>query len=97
MADHEAVASNAKFLDALDRAWRTMWQGFILDALVAIGMGLLVLLETGDLSSPLFWSAVALLVGKSFAMSFASFLARLKVDPKTPQVKPEVVAIEPAE
>lgn len=82
MADHAAVASNAKFLDALDRAWRTMWQGFILDALVAVGGGMLILLETGDLTSPVFWSAVALLVGKSFAMSLASFLARLKVDPK---------------
>lgn len=84
MADHAELASNAKFLDALDRAWRTMWQGFILDALVAIGGGALVLLETGDLGSPVFWSAVALLVGKSFAMSIASFLARLKVEPKSP-------------
>ena len=83
MADHAEVVSNAKFLDALDRAWRTMWQGFILDALVAVGGGALVLLETGDLTSPVFWSAVALLVGKSFAMSIASFLARLKVDPKS--------------
>ena len=85
MADHEAVASNAKFLDALDRAWRTMWQGFLVDALVATGAGMIVMLETGDLTSPVFWSAVGLMVGKSFAMSLASFLARLKVDPKTPQ------------
>ena len=83
MADHAEVASNAKFLDALDRAWRTMWQGFILDALVAVGGGALVLLETGDLTSPVFWSAVGLLVAKSFAMSIAAFLARLKVDPKS--------------
>ena len=82
MADHAAITSNAKFLDALDRAWRTLWQGFILDALVAVGAGLMVMLETGDLTSPVFWSAVGLMVGKSFAMSLASFLARLKVDPK---------------
>lgn len=88
MADH--LASNLKFLDALDRAWRTLWQGFIVDALVAVGVGLLLLLETGDITSPLFWSGVAVLVGKSFAVSFASFLSRLKVDPKTPQVNPAI-------
>ena len=83
MADH--VASNLKFLDALDRAWRTLWQGFILDGLSAAGGGLILLLADGDLTSPLFWGSVGLLFAKSLAMSFASFLARLKVEPKTPQ------------
>lgn len=87
MADHEAVASNAKFLDALDRAWRTLWQGFILDGLAAAGTGLVVLLADGDLTSPLFWGTVGLLFAKSLAMSFASFLARMKVAPKTPQLR----------
>lgn len=85
MADHAAVASNAKFLDALDRAWRTLWQGFILDGLAAAGTGLVVLLADGDLTSPVFWGTVGLLFAKSLAMSLASFLARLKVEPKTPQ------------
>ena len=85
MGDHEAVQSNAKFLDALDRAWRTLWQGFILDGLSTAGAGLIVLLADGDLTSPLLWSAAGLMVAKSLAMSFASFLARLKVEPKTPQ------------
>ena len=86
MGDHEAeVTSNAKFLDALDRAWRTLWQGFILDGLSAAGGGLILLLADGDLTSPLFWGSVGLLFAKSLAMSFASFLARLKVEPKTPQ------------
>lgn len=82
MADHAAVASNATFLDALDRAWRTMWQGFILDGLTVAGAGLVVLVKDGDLTSPVFWSAAGLMVAKSLAMSLASFLARLKVDPK---------------
>lgn len=83
MGDHEAeVTSNAKFLDALDRAWRTIKQGILLDAGVMIGGGLLVLMETGDLTSPLFWSAVGILVAKSLLMSAASFLHRLKSDPK---------------
>ena len=85
MGDHEAVQSNAKFLDALDRAWRTLWQGFILDGLTTAGAGMVVLLSDGDITSPVLWGSVALLFGKSLAMSFASFLARLKVDPKTPQ------------
>jgi hypothetical protein len=82
MGEHEAVASNAKFLDALDRAWRTLWQGFILDGLTAAGAGMVLLLQQGDVASPTFWGAVGLLFGKSLAMSFASFLARLKVEPK---------------
>lgn len=86
MADHAAVASNAKFLDALDRAWRTAWQGFLLDGLTVAGAGLAVLLADGDLSSPTFWAAAGLMVAKSIAMSFASFLARLKVEPKAPQL-----------
>ena len=85
MGRYEAVQSNAKFLDALDRAWRTLWQGFILDGLSAAGGGLILLLADGDLTSPLFWGSVGLLFAKSLAMSFASFLARLKVEPKTPQ------------
>ena len=86
MADHKAeVASNSKFLDALDRAWRTLWQGFIVDGLATAGGGLVVLLADGDITSPVFWGTVGLLFAKSLAMSFASFLARLKVEPKTPQ------------
>lgn len=57
---------------------RTLWQGFIVDALVAVGLGLSVLVGSGDLTSPAFWSAVGLLVGKSFLTSVASWLTRLK-------------------
>jgi hypothetical protein len=57
---------------------RTLWQGFIVDALVAIGLGLAVLLGDGDITSPAFWSAVGILVGKSFLTSVASWLTRFK-------------------
>lgn len=60
---------------------RTLWQGFIVDALAAIGLGLATLLATGDLGSPAFWTAVGLLVGKSFLTSVASWLTRLKATP----------------
>jgi len=66
---------------------RTLWQGFAVDALVAIGLGLAVLLGDGDITSPAFWSAVGILVGKSFLTSIASWLTRLKpVLPEDPTV-----------
>lgn len=83
MADHDAVASNAKFLDALDRAWRTFKQGVLVDALSIIGGGTLVLLQSGDVMSPAFWSAVGILTVKTFVMTIASFLHRMKSAPKT--------------
>jgi hypothetical protein len=68
--------------DAIERALRTLWQGFIVDGLSVAGAGLVILLADGDLRSPLFWSAAGLMVAKSLAVSFASFLARLKSTPK---------------
>lgn len=61
---------------------RTLWQGFIVDALVAIGLGLSVLLGTGDITSPAFWTAVGILVGKSFLTAIASWLTRFKPAPE---------------
>lgn len=79
MPDH---AAPSVIPDAVERALRTLWQGFIVDGLSVAGAGLIVLLADGDLTSPLFWSAAGLMVAKSLAVSFASFLARLKIAPK---------------
>jgi hypothetical protein len=79
MADH---AAPSVIPDAFERALRTLWQGFIVDGLSVAGTGLVILLADGDLTSPLFWSAAGLMVAKSLAVSFASFLARLKSTPK---------------
>ena len=78
MAAHSASTS---ILDPVATSpWaRTLWQGFIVDALIAVGLGLVVLLGDGDISSPAFWGAVGILVGKSFMTSIASWLTRLKV------------------
>lgn len=65
---------------------RTLWQGFIVDALVAIGLGLSVLLSDGDITSPTFWSAVGILVGKSLLTSVASWMTRFK--PVLPEASP---------
>jgi hypothetical protein len=67
--------------DALERAWRTLWQGFLVDGLAAAGAGLVILLADGDLTSPVFWNAAALMVGKSILTSMASYMARLKSTP----------------
>jgi hypothetical protein len=80
MAAHSADPN--KYTDAMERALRTLWQGFIVDGLSTAGAGLLLLLNDADLTSPLFWSAAGLLVAKSLLVAFASYLTRLKVPPK---------------
>lgn len=76
------VADAATKADAWNRAGRTLWQGIGVDACVAVGLGSAVLLETGDVTSPLFWGTLGVLVVKSFLTSGASYLTRLKVAPK---------------
>lgn len=78
--------------DALQRALRTLWQGFGTDALIAIGAGLTLLVSTGDVTSPLFWGAVGVLVVKSVLVALASYLQRLH---KVPKPLPELPLPEP--
>ncbi|POH58931.1 hypothetical protein [Arthrobacter glacialis] len=68
--------------DAIQRALRTLWQGFGTDALIAIGAGLMLLLNSGDVLSPVFWGAVGVLVIKSVLVALASYLQRLGKAPK---------------
>jgi hypothetical protein len=77
MADHVDLIK----ADALERAARTLWQGIGIDALVTIGAGTLVLVQDGNILSPALWGTIGALVVKSFTMSAASYLARLKVAP----------------
>jgi hypothetical protein len=72
----------ARYADALDRAWRTFKQGILIDALGAIGTGVLVLMEKVDPTEPAFWNLVGAIVLRSFAAAAASFLHRLKTEPK---------------
>ncbi len=70
----QRVAVSAK-ADALQRALRTLWQGVAIDALYAVGAGLVVLLSGGpDVLSGAFWAAGGVLVLKSFLTALASFL-----------------------
>lgn len=85
MAKHstDAPAIPARYLDALDRAWRTFKQAVLVDALIVIGAGVLTLMDQMDPSSTQFWAAVGGLVIKSLLTSTASYLHRLKTPPKT--------------
>ncbi|WP_104086577.1 hypothetical protein [Arthrobacter sp. GMC3] len=78
--------------DAWQRALRTLWQGFGTDALIAIGAGLVLLLDGGDVTSPLFWAAVGVLIIKSILVALASYLQRLR---KAPNPLPEPPLPEP--
>lgn len=69
--------------DAVQRAFRTLWQGIGVDALYAVGAGLSVLLLGGtDVLSAAFWVAAGVLVLKSFLTALASYLQRLRAAPK---------------
>lgn len=87
MADHALTTTKA---DALQRAIRTLWQGFGIDALIAIGVGLTLLLDGGDVLSPVFWGGVLVLVVKSLLVSLASYLQRLRKAPAELPADPEL-------
>lgn len=76
-----AVTNAEVKADALNRASRTLWQGIGIDAGVAVGLGTAVLLETGDVTSPIFWGTLGVLVVKSVLTSVASYLTRLRSTP----------------
>lgn len=84
MADHAAPVSVK--LDALNRAWRTLYTAFGADALLLIGAGLLTLLEKVEITSQAFWIGLGILVVKSVLTALGSYLLRLK---KAPRVDPE--------
>lgn len=81
MADHAAPSTSILDNVATSPWARTLWQGFIVDALAAIGLGLSVLLGTTDPASPVFWTLAWGIVAKSFLTALASYLTRLKAAP----------------
>jgi hypothetical protein len=80
MAEH---VQETKYSDALNRAWRSFQQNILIDAMVAVGAGLTILIGEADVTSATFWSAVGVLVLKSVLVSTASYLHRLKSDPNS--------------
>lgn len=88
MGDHEVVSSNIKFLDALDRAWRTLYSLVGVDVLLLLGNGLIQLLDNEDPMGPTFWWLLLVLVIKTLLGAIASFMLRYA---KRPAVEPVVV------
>lgn len=91
MADHTATQT-PKYFDALVRAWRTLYTGFILDALVLIGGGIGSLVLEKEVTTEAFWITFGILVAKSFMTALGSYLLRLKVTPKNAQPEASVPA-----
>lgn len=87
MADHAAPLSVK--LDALNRAWRTLYTAFGADAALLIGAGLLTMLDKLDITTSTFWIGLGVLVVKSLLTAFGSYLLRLK---KAPHVDPNPTA-----
>lgn len=72
--------------DALVRAGRTFWTSVGVDIVVAIGVGMIVLLNSGDPMTPAFWLGLAALVVRSAATGIATYFARLKFPPSSADV-----------
>lgn len=82
MAEHEAVPTNVRFLDALDRAWRTLYSLVGVDVLLLLGNGLTQLLNDNDPMGGQFWWLLLVLVIKTLLGAVASFLLRYARQPK---------------
>ena len=85
MSEQPVVPTNVK-LDALNRAWRTLYTALGADAALLIGTGLLELLDKVDISTGAFWIGFGLLIGKSVLTALGSYLLRLKVAPRVDPV-----------
>ena len=82
MGDHVAE----RWSDAIVRALRTFYTSVGVDILLAIGVGLTLMLNGGDVMSPAFWLAVLGLVVRSTVTGIATYFARLKLPPRNTQV-----------
>lgn len=78
--EHSATGRGEVERDARQRAWRTFWQGFLVDvgaAVVAVLVTALVDIQWTEE----FWLAVGSLAAKTLIMSAVSYLARRVVPP----------------
>lgn len=89
-----ANSSNIKFLDALDRAWRTFYGAVGADLLLALALGLQQLMAEGDPFTLAFWAGVGILLVKSLITAVISFMLRYAKDPKVPTADPPVALNE---
>ena len=84
--------------DARNRAARTLYQGLVLDVLVAIGVALAAWLPDADVTAGEAWAILAASLAKSVLQAGASWLMRLKLDgSQVPTPLPPESAGEPSE
>lgn len=67
---------------ALERALRTLWVSVGVDAAIAFGTGLTLMLNGADVMTLAFWGAVGALAVRSLVTSVATYFVRLKIQPK---------------
>jgi hypothetical protein len=69
--------------DATNRAWRTFLQGLLVDVVSAVALALLPALAGAEFAwTAEYWTAVALLAGKTAVMTVVSYVSRKVVPPQ---------------
>ena len=81
MADH-STGELPIWVDAIVRAWRTFYVSVGIDILGAIGVGVLTLMDGGDVMTLAFWTGVVGLIIRSVLTGIATYWVRLKFPPK---------------
>jgi uncharacterized membrane protein len=82
MADHSS-GEIPIWVDAIVRAWRTFYVSVGIDILASIGVGVITLMDGGDVMTLAFWTGVVGLVVRSILTGIATYWMRLKFPPKT--------------
>ena len=74
------AATSPVRLDAQNRGVRSLYQGLVIDLLVAVGVALAMWLPDADLATGTAWLILGTAVVKSALQALAAFLMRLKLD-----------------
>jgi hypothetical protein len=83
MGRYEAIAQSRGLvvLDAVNRAWRTLWQAIGAGVIVTIGDLGLKLLETGDVFTGDFWGSLIKGALTALITAVLAYAARFKLPP----------------
>ena len=66
--------------DARNRASRSLYQGLLVDVLVAVAVALLAWLPDADITTTEAWGILGVAVAKTVLQAVASYVMRLKLD-----------------
>jgi hypothetical protein len=98
MGRYEAIAASRGLvvLDAVNRAWRTLWQSIGAGVIVAVGDLGLTLLASGDIFTTDFWHSLIKGALTAFITAALSYAARFRVPPP-PVPETTTIPTPPAE